>query len=197
MHKHLIVLAAAALSLASCSQDKPADTATTTETSTTTTTTPAEQPAPPPADAGVERTEAAQPAPAAATTTALATQPGPRGSQVALTKARVVGDILSVELQYMLPPSSDVSGSVSVYEDIDQVNYVDDATSRKYEVLKDQQGKFMASPLSYNDKQFKADVRKNVPALVSFKFPAPPATSQTISLSIPEAGSFDGVAVQR
>lgn len=196
MHKHLIALAAAALSLASCSQDKPADTATTTETSTSTTTAPAEQPAAPPADAGVARTEAAQPesAPAAA---ALATQPGPRGSQVALTKARVVGDILSVELQYTLPASSDVTGSITVYEDIDQVNYVDDATSRKYEVLKDQQGKFMASPLSYNDKQFKADVRKSVPALVSFKFPAPPATSQTVSLSIPEAGSFDAVAVQR
>lgn len=195
MHKHLIALAAAALSLAACSQDKPADTATTTETSTTTTA-PAEQPAAPPADAGVTRTEAAQPE-AAPAPAALATQPGPRGSQVSLTKARVVGDILSVELQYMLPASSDVTGSISVYEDIDQVNYVDDATSRKYEVLKDQQGKFMASPLSYNDKQFKADVRKNVPALVSFKFPAPPATSQTISLSIPEAGSFDGVAVQR
>ncbi|GAB3830532.1 hypothetical protein [Hymenobacter jeollabukensis] len=193
MHKHLIALAAAALSLAACSQDKPADTATTTETSTTTTTAPAE-PAAPPADAGVARTEAATPAPAPAPA-ALATQPGPKSTQVALTKARVVGDILSVELQYSLPPTAETSATV--YEDIDQVNYIDDATSRKYEVLKDQQGKYMASPLSYNDKQFHADVRKTGVAIVTLKFPAPPATSQTISLSIPEAGSFDAVAVQR
>ncbi|RAK68315.1 hypothetical protein [Hymenobacter edaphi] len=194
MHKHLIALAAAALSLAACSQDKPADTAATTETSTTTTTAPAEQPAAPPADAGVARTEAATPPPAPAPA-ALATQPGPKNTQVALTKARVVGDILSVELQYSLPPTAE--NSATVYEDIDQVNYIDDATSRKYEVLKDQQGKYMASPLSYNDKQFHADVRKTGVAIVTLKFPAPPATSQTISLSIPEAGSFDAVAVQR
>ncbi|RTQ49633.1 hypothetical protein EJV47_12510 [Hymenobacter gummosus] len=196
MHKSLILAGVLALSLAACSQEKTADSPESTTTETTTTTTQPAPPAPAPADAGVARTEAAAPAPAPAPA-ALATQPGPRGSQVALTKARVVGDILSVELQYMLPPSSDVSGSVSVFEDIDQVNYVDDATSRKYEVLKDQQGKFMASPLSFNNKQFRVDVRKNLPALVSLKFPAPPATSQTISLRIPEAGSFDAVAVQR
>ena len=34
-------------------------------------------------------------------------QPGPKGVQVALTKARVRGDVLTVELQYGVGPSAD------------------------------------------------------------------------------------------
>lgn len=188
MSKSLLVAGAFALSLAACSQEKAAETTTAPVT--------AEAPAPPanaPA-AGVERAEAA--APAAPATPALATQPGPKGTQIALTKARIIGDIMTVEFQASLPASADAN-TERVRADIDQISYIDDATSRKYNVLKDQTGLYMALPLDYSKKSVMVDARKSGPGIMSFKFPAPPATSNTISLSLPGMGSFDGITVQR
>ncbi|WP_133271525.1 phosphoribosylglycinamide synthetase [Hymenobacter radiodurans] len=189
MQKSLLVASVFALSVTACSQEKTAD------TTTTAVDTPAAAPAPAPAKAtaGVERAEAVAPAPAAA---ALSTQPGPKGTQVALTKARVVGDILNVELQYTLPAASN-SNSEFLHTDIDQINYIDDATSRKYNILKDQQGAWMAMPTNSSGKSLDIAARKAGPSIVTLKFPAPPAESPTISLSVPEVGSFDGIAVQR
>lgn len=189
MQKSLVVASALALSLAACSQEKTPETTTAPVAAT-----PAAPAAPADASAGVERAETANPTPPA--TPALGTQPGPKGTQVALTKARVIGDILSVELQASLPASAD--GNVeTVRADIDQVSYIDDATSRKYNVLKDQSGLYMALPLDYSKKSVAADARKSGPGIMSFKFPAPPATSTTISLSLPGVGSFDGITIQR
>lgn len=190
MQKSLLMIGGFALSLTACSPEKSADTASTT-LATPAATAPA---APAEAPAGVERTEPTAVAPP--TTPALATQPGPKGLQVALTKARVTGDILTVELQYAVPAAAD-SRTESTQADLDQVAYIDDATSRKYNLLKDQEGNYMALPLGYNKKQFTVTARKTGPSIVSFKFPAPPASSPTISLSVPEVGSFNGIAVQR
>ncbi|MDU0369623.1 hypothetical protein ACFPAF_04390 [Hymenobacter endophyticus] len=191
MQKSLLVASAFALSLAACSQEKPAETTTATTTAPAATETPA---APAASNVGVERAETTNPTPPA--TPALATQPGPKGTQVALTKARVIGDILTVELQASLPATAD-GNYETVRADIDQVSYIDDATSRKYNVLKDQSGLYMALPLDYSKKSVAADARKSGPGIMSFKFPAPPATSTTISLSLPGMGSFDGITIQR
>ncbi|RFP65424.1 hypothetical protein D0N36_09140 [Hymenobacter lapidiphilus] len=188
MQKSLFVAGAFALSLAACSPEKTTETTTPPVATAPTPATPAD------ASAGVERAEVA--APAAPATPALATQPGPRGSQVALTKVRVIGDIMTVELQASLPPTMD-SNSETVRADIDQVSYIDDATARKYNVLKDQTGLYMALPLDYSKKSVSVSARKAGPGIMTFKFPAPPATSSTISLSLPGMGSFDGIAIQR
>ncbi|QNH62747.1 hypothetical protein [Hymenobacter sediminicola] len=191
MQKSFLVASAFALSLAACSQEKTAETT----TAPVTTDAPAAPAAP--ADAtsgGVERAETAAPAPAAAPS--LGTQPGPKGTQISLTKARVIGDILTVELQAALPANADANYE-TVRADIDQVSYIDDATSRKYNVLKDQSGMYMALPLDYSKKSVATDARKTGPGIMSFKFPAPPATSTTISLSLPGMGSFDGITIQR
>jgi flagellar basal body L-ring protein FlgH len=189
MHKSLLTAGALALSLAACNPD---NTAATTETPAATT--PAEPVVAPALAGGVERAETA--APAAPATPALATQPGPKGTQAALTKARVTGDILTVELQYSLPMNSEDKYE-TVRAEIDQISYIDDATSRKYNVLKDQAGMYMALPLDYSKKSVAVDARKTSPGIMSLKFPAPPATSSTISLSVPGGGSFDGITIQR
>lgn len=195
MQKSLLVASVFALSLTACSQEKTADATTTAADTPAATPAAAPAPAAPAADAsaGVERNETVAAAPAAA---ALSVQPGPDGMQVALTKARVTGDILTVELQYSLPPASD-DRFKSANAPLDQITYIDDATSRKYDVLKDQAGNYMAVPLGYNKKQISIMARDSGPGITSIKFPAPPATSPTISLSIPEVGSFDAIAVQR
>lgn len=180
MYKPLILLGALALCLSACNQEKPAETT-------------AEAPAAP---SGVVREEpaapAAAPAPAPA---ALGTQPGPQGTQVALTKARVVGDVLSVELHYTQAPNANTS--VFIHTDVDQINYVDDATSRKYDVLHDQQGSYMAQPMNRDGKRLDLQVRKEGPSVLTLKFPAPPAASTTVSLNVPEVGSFDAIPLQR
>jgi hypothetical protein len=192
MNKPLIALSLLLLSLATGCGQKPAE-----ETASTTTTTAPAPTASAPAEAGVVRTESAKEAPVAPAPAApaLDTQPGPRDTQVALTKALVRGDILTVEVQYRMNPG--VDNTPIIYEKIEQVNYIDDATSKKYGVLKDQDGIYMASPLRSDSKELRVATSKNSPAVATFRFAAPPASSQTISLSIPEVGSFNGIALQR
>lgn len=187
MNKPLIALSMMLLGLVAGCGQKPADETTSTTVST------AAPVASAPAETGVVRAEAA-PAPTPAKP-ALDTQPGPKGTQVALTKALVNGDILTVELQYGLNPKSE--SSPILYEKVEQVNYIDDATSKKYGVLKDQEGAYMASPLHSSNTEVRIETSTASPAIATFKFPAPPASSKTISLSIPEVGSFNGIAVQR
>lgn len=193
MHKPLIALSCLLLGLAGCGQKTTDETA-----AVTTAPAPAaSSPATPPGETGVMRTESA---PAAAPSAlparaALDTQPGPKGTQVALTKALVRGDIMTVEVQYSLPPGAD--SSPTLYEKIDQINYIDDATSKKYGVLKDQEGSYMAVPLYPSTKELRISTNKDSPTIATMKFPAPPPSSPTISLTIPNVGSFDGIAVQR
>ena len=81
---------------------------------------------------------------------------------------------------------------------LSDVSVVDDATAQRYSPLQDESGKPMAAPLnSVNNKMLKLDIKKNSSGVIWVKFPAPPATSQTVSINIPEVAPFDGVAIQR
>ncbi|MBD2699552.1 hypothetical protein IC229_02815 [Spirosoma sp. BT702] len=160
------------------------------------------------AEPPVSVTQAATPAeenptsPTTAVTTTpaiLSTQNGPDGAIVDLTKAAVNGSILSVEVQYRHGTGG--KGISSKY-DIEQVSVVDEANAKKYSVLKDQAGKYMASPI-WTDKG-QEFINVNIPSFkkdektaVWFKFPAPPADTKTISVTIPEVGSFNGIPISR
>lgn len=140
-------------------------------------------------------------APAAASAAPLSTQSGPNGFEIDLTKADVNGSILTVEFKYRNTKKSSTNVGKfdyisSVYK-ASAVNYIDDATAKKYSVLKDQDGKYMASPLQNNsteDVMVRSD-GDGTPAMAYFRFPAPPAGTKTISVSIPEAGAFNGIPV--
>jgi hypothetical protein len=142
--------------------------------------------------AGVERqaveptsTPIASPVPAA-----IQVQPGPKGATVSLNKVAVVGDIMTVALSY--------SGSdCCIYTPIDQVSVIDDTTSQRLSVLKDNAGNWMAAPVYSNRKEIRVDGSNKSPAQVWFKFPAPPATSKTVSITLPEVAPFDAVPVTR
>lgn len=141
---------------------------------------------------GVTREEVAAPTP---TPTPLAapviqSQPGPENNTVALNKVAVTGDILTVSMTF--------SGSRSccVHIPVDDVSVIDDATSQRISVLKDNTGKYMAAPLESGGRNVgPADYDK--PGVVWFKFPAPPATSKTVSIAIPGVAPFDAVPVTR
>ncbi len=172
--------------VAACKQQPSSDTAATsspvdsstaaTESATPPNATVASQAAPPPAAAPI------------------ATQAGPKGSQWELSKVAVTGNVLTVQFnvragdEHLWNPSLPLS----------DVSVVDDATSQRYSPLQDNSGKPMAAPLNtQNDQKLKLDIQKNSSGVVWVKFPAPPATSQTVSINIPEVAPFDGVAIQR
>lgn len=132
--------------------------------------------------------------PAASAAPVIATQPGSKGSQWDLTKVAVTGNILSVQFnvragdEHLWDPSFPLS----------DISVVDDATAQRYSPLQDSSGKPMAAPLnSVNDKMLKLDIKKNSNGVIWLKFPAPPATSQTVSINVPEVAPFDGVTIQR
>ena len=119
----------------------------------------------------------------------IQTQPGPDGAQVALNKVRVTGDVMTVQLTY--------TGEDGVpYVILDDVSLIDDATAQRIGVLKDNDGKWLASPLGGSGDRLSINLFQS-PAIVWMKFPAPPATSKTVSLNIPQVAPFDGVPVTR
>ncbi|PZD70738.1 hypothetical protein C1752_09730 [Acaryochloris thomasi RCC1774] len=144
---------------------------------------------------GVGRIESeSEPTPvAAAPSEVLQTQPGPRGMEVDLRRAVVTGDILTVEITYRNPTDRVQS---TVYKP-DKVSIIDDATSKRYDVLQDDTERYMASPLAATDSISLTAASKGGAATGWFKFPAPPPSSETISVNIPEVGAFLGVPVQR
>lgn len=167
----LILTSCAVLSLSACGKTEPS------------------APAAEPATGTVVRDTGAPPAQAPAPA-ALQTQAGPSGSQVSVTRAQVTGDVLTVQLSYSGP---------AAFNDvflINEVSVVDDATAQKYSVLQSADGALMASPL-FMGNRINVTVPQNQPAVVWFKFPAPPPTSPTVSINIPNVGPFDGVTVSR
>jgi len=128
----------------------------------------------------------------------LSSKKGSNGSQVDLLKAQVFGDTLTVELQYKA--GSEANRIASTYP-IDQVSVIDEATAKTYSVLKDQSGSYRASPLQTGQgKQFiniPIPSDKDKPVSVWFKFAAPPIDTKTISITIPDVGSYKNIGVYR
>lgn len=142
---------------------------------------------------GVTREDVAAPTPtpvAAPPAPAIQTQAGPKGNSVALNRVAVTGDILTVSMTFS--GSEDCCAHIKV----DDVSVIDDATSQRIGVLKDNTGKYMAAPLESDGRTVGPESYKS-PSVLWFKFPAPPVTSKTVSIAIPGVAPFDAVPVTR
>lgn len=140
---------------------------------------------------GVTRVEVApSPSSAPPVQAAIQTETGPNGAQVALNKVAVTGDVLTVQLSY-------TGGTGAQYLKVDDISVIDDASARQLGVLKDATGKPLAAPLSSGSKDNLSFPLGRSPQIVWLKFPAPPATSKTVSINIPGVVPFDGVPVTR
>lgn len=146
-----------------------------------------------PAESGGVTREVAEPAEPAvapmAAQAAIQSQPGPDGSQLDLVSVKVTGDILTVTMRCSSP---DRVNTESI--DLDDVSVIDDATAQRIAVLKDNDGKWLASAVSGDNAMVSCEQR---PGVFWAKFPAPPATSRTVSINLPGAAPFDGVPVTR
>ena len=113
---------------------------------------------------------------------------------VKVTKAKVVGKVLYVELLL----GNHAKNSLYVM-DVQQINYIDDAQARKVEVLKDDQGVYQASPLqTAKGNRLQISTTANGPEkLISLRFPAPPEASATITLNLPDIGTLEGIHLNR
>lgn len=143
-------------------------------------------------ETGVTREAVAAPTPtpvAAPAAPVIQTQAGPKGNSVALNKVAVTGDILTVSTTFS-------GGDCCVHLKIDDVSVIDDATSQRLSVLKDNNGRYMAAPVESDGKSVTPD-SFDKPSVVWFKFPAPPPTSRTVSIAIPGVAPFDAVPVTR
>lgn len=131
-------------------------------------------------------------APAALSTKSLA------GEVISVIKAKVIGKVLYVELTVKAESPDEGNTSLHIL-DIREINYIDDAETKKHEVLKDDEGEYQASPLQSlrsSRLQFSTKYKKQE-VLVSLKFAAPPETSKTITLNLPDFGSFDSIPITR
>ena len=127
---------------------------------------------------------------------AIQSKPFGQGT-LALTKVKVVGQILNVEFMY-IPPKNE-NGSYKFTNEhsgkITDFAYVDEATSKRISLLQDESGKYMTDPAAGVSNTI--GLTGNSPKIIALKFPAPPETSPTITIDFPGAGSFDSVPVSR
>jgi hypothetical protein len=123
----------------------------------------------------------------------IATRQGPNGLEVDLTRIGFTGDLMTIEMRIRNPASKQVT-----FEGVrlEEVSVIDDAVSRRYGVVKDQSDKYMASP-SRGGYIKSHDIDGGGYSLMWFKFPAPPPSTQTISITIPTVNPFDGISLQR
>lgn len=183
-HTPRLVLIAAALAASGCtvSEEKAPEQATVADNSSTTSV------------GGVTRQDAAAAEPPVtpmAAPAVIQSQPGPEGAQVDLLKVQVTGDILTVTMRC----SSERSVNTESFS-VDDISVIDDATAQRIGVLKDNAGKPLVSSPSPNGTSLSTGCEKE-PGVIWAKFPAPPATSPTVSINFPGVGPFDGVPVTR
>ena len=127
---------------------------------------------------------------------AIQSKPFGQGT-LALTKAKVVGQILNVEFMY-IPPKNERGDYKFTNEHSGKITdfaYVDEATSKRISLLQDESGKYMTDPAAGVSNTI--GLTGNSPKIIALKFPAPPETSATIPIDFPGAGSFDSVPVSR
>ena len=175
----LTMILAGLLALAGCSKNEPA-----------TTTTTASQPA-----ATAPATPAATPAPAAAApaTPAIQSQDANTAGLVAdLTECKRADGVLTVKVRFRNTTGKQVGLQVLLgggYE-----KYYVTAGSKKYFILKDSEGAYLASqPNSFGN--LNADIEPGQSWQWWAKFPAPPADVSKITLVTPLAPPFDDVPI--
>ena len=130
------------------------------------------------------------------TAQAIESKPFGEGT-LALTKAKVVGQILNVEFIFTPPkkPNGDYKFTNVHSGELKDFAYIDETTSKSISLLQDENGKYMADPIGGAGRNI--GLTGTTPKIIALKFPAPAETTPTITIDFPGAGSFDSVQVSR
>ena len=124
------------------------------------------------------------------------TQVGPDGMSVHLVKVKVGNGVLTASMLY----DNDTDSNVYIKRpELKEVHYV--AGTKKFPVLKDANGDWLAAPIGKENKLFRfeshssgrgGDFRFNKGAkeVIWFKFPAPPEGTSSVEISVPGVSPF-------
>lgn len=202
--RRLLLFPALALLAFGCTKQETASTATTSSETVASSTQSAAVPAPaaaqpaPATASGGNATSPTLPAttsPAAAppATGALATQETNwSGVSAEVTEFRRKGNTLTAKVRLTNRGSAEAKVEVNYKE----VYLIDTNGGKKYEVLKDEKGAFIADLRSgWNDRWY-GDLAPGATHLLWMKFPAPPADVKAITLQVPGVQPFEDLAIQ-
>jgi hypothetical protein len=121
--------------------------------------------------------------------------------EVDLLKAKVQEGILTVTLAYRNTGKEDAQLKEIA---IDDVYFISETEKKKYLVLKDSKGDWIAAPVARGKIATETGFGTNPitvapgsKAIVWFKFPAPPDNVATVNLVVPDVMPFDKVPVSR
>ncbi len=135
----------------------------------------------------------------AASAAALQTQYHGSGAEVDVIKAQVAGDVLTVVVRYR----NDSGSGLEENSPLEEVYYIDPAENKKYQVLKDENGKWIANPVNNNgrigvvcrDWGFKLE--SGAATVMWFKFPAPASGADAVNFVLPNVTPFDALPLAR
>jgi hypothetical protein len=147
---------------------------------------------------------AAAPAETTATAAPTATAPAPAGETAAkgletkwsgifaeVSEFQRKGNTLTAKLRFTNRGSEATSPDFFYSE-----TYLLDANNKKYEVLKDEQGKYLAALRSGHSDRWYERLEPGASQTVWMKFSAPPVTIKTATLQVPGMEPFDDLTIQ-
>jgi hypothetical protein len=112
--------------------------------------------------------------------------------EVDVIKAAAKEGILTVQLAYRNKGNAEAH----LYWGWQEVYFLDTQDKKKYQVLKDSQGIFLAAP-DNGSHEIDARVPGAGKVLVWFKFPAPPASTTKINLVVPGVLPFEDLPISQ
>ncbi len=131
----------------------------------------------------------------------IQTQMGLTGDiEADVLKANVREGILTIVLAYR----NNGKENAKIQYALNDVYYIDDVEKKKYHVLKDSKGEWIAAPVARGSLGFEAgwgaapvEIPSGGKKAVWFKFPAPADRVQTVNLVIPDVLPFEKLAISR
>jgi hypothetical protein len=189
MKRVFLIVSIAVLAVACPKKEEPNTTSTATTAPATAT-----QAAATSAPVPVPSTATPAPAPATPSAGALATQETNwKGIVAEVTEFRRKGNTLTAKVRLTNRGSEESKAEVIFKE----AYLIDTAGGKKYEVLKDEKGTFIASlTQGWNDRWYDSHLKPGDSYLLWMKFPAPPAETKAITLQIPSTPPFEDVNIQ-
>lgn len=129
----------------------------------------------------------------------LQTQYHDSGAEVHAIKAKAADGVLTVIVRYQ----NDTGSKIEEDYPVSEVYYIDPAENKKYSVLQDENGKWIANPVNNQGKigvvgrDWGLGIDHGTSKVMWFKFPEPASGGDSINLVVPNVTPFDGLAISR
>lgn len=124
---------------------------------------------------------------------AIQTQSGTEGDvEVDVVKAAVKDGTLTIQLAYRNKGKE----PAKFYFDAKEVYYIDEKEKKKYHVLKDNKGTYIAAPIR-SAETILFEVKANGKTISWYKFPAPTSGATKINLVLPNVLPFEDLPISQ